>query len=396
MSDGPGHVIYERVEEEEDEEDDDHNDGVAGLMTHVVTNNRSPMATIDIIEDVNPFGMDNARHITAFSAFALMVGSQIGTGIFSSPSQVDQHVASPGTAMMVWVLAGLISWAGAASFAELGASIPRNGGMQEYLKYIYGGPLAFILSWTWIVAVKPSAMAIQSLLFAEYWTNAIFSASHRSVPVDKILAVLSLGVVLLVNSINVETTTRLTNVLVFPKLGTVTLIILLALIAAITGLNSDGEGPSNDWKTKSWFATRQTESGDVQVDWSMLTSWELMGNYVAAFYAGLWAYGGWDQVRSFHRIRCFHRTFSKGSVADRGELGQLGGWRDEEHFSRPTKSHSYCYTDSHLLLSSRQHIILCHPSLEYAGKQRHNSGGMLPRLISPTLSGEAQYIYLVL
>ena len=316
MSDRPGHVIYERVEGEEgeEEEDGDHHDGVAGLMPHVVPHHRSPMATINIMEDVNSFEVDKARHLTAFSAFALMVGSQIGTGIFSSPSQVDQHVASPGTAMMVWVLAGLISWTGAASFAELGASIPRNGGMQEYLKYVYGGPLAFIVSWTWIVAVKPSAMAIQSLLFAEYWTNAIFSASHRSVPVDKILAFLSLGVVLLVNSINVETTTRLTNVLVFPKLGTVTLIVLLALVAVITGLNSDGEGPSNDWKTKNWFAARQTESGSGQVDWSMLTSWELMGNYVAAFYAGLWAYGGWDQVRSLHRIPCFYSTFPKARL----------------------------------------------------------------------------------
>ena len=62
-------------------------------------------------------------------------------------------------ALIVWTLSGLTAWAGAASFAELGAAIPINGGMQEYLKYVYGDYVASLASWIWILAVKPSSMA---------------------------------------------------------------------------------------------------------------------------------------------------------------------------------------------------------------------------------------------
>lgn len=41
-------------------------------------------------------------------------------------------------AILIWAIVGLITWAGATSFGEFGAAIPRNGSMQEYLKYIYG------------------------------------------------------------------------------------------------------------------------------------------------------------------------------------------------------------------------------------------------------------------
>lgn len=307
MNDRPIHATsYERLEEEEEEEgeeeeDYDDDNGVASPTAHFV-----PTVEFDTTDAVNSLRIEYPNQLTVFSAFALMISSQIGTGIFSSPSHVDTHVASPGTAMVVWAIAGLIAWMGAIAFAELGAAIPRNGGMQEYLRYIYGDSLAFIMSWTWIVAVKPAAMAIQCLIFAEYWTSAIFSASTRSIWVDKILAIVSLGVILLVNSVNLSATTRLTNLLVFPKLGTIALVVLLALIVGISVENKDRGGTSNYWRWKDWFAARQVESGEgVQVDWSKVTSWELMGNYAAALYAGLWAYGGWDKVSSCKGVAQF-------------------------------------------------------------------------------------------
>ena len=82
----------------------------------------------------------------------------IGSGIFASPSLVDRNVPSPGAAILIWAIGGLITWAGATSFAEFGAAISRNGSMQEYLKYIYGDFLASIKPFTWIVVVKPVRM----------------------------------------------------------------------------------------------------------------------------------------------------------------------------------------------------------------------------------------------
>jgi L-type amino acid transporter 9 len=70
-----------------------------------------------------------SKQLTTRHAFAVLVTLQIGSGIFASPAQVDSNVPSPGAALLVWVLGGLLSWAGAASFAELGAALPLNGGM---------------------------------------------------------------------------------------------------------------------------------------------------------------------------------------------------------------------------------------------------------------------------
>ena len=239
------------------------------------------------------------QKLTFFSAYALLIGSQIGTGIFASPSQIDRHVASPAVAISVWVVAGLIAWTGAASFAELGAAIPENGGIQQYLHYIYGDALASVLAWTWIVAGKPAAMAIQCIIFAEYWTNSVFSAPDTPAgrAVGDVLAVACLLAVLAVNAANVDGTTRFTNFLLFVKLGTVMLVVVLALLTATVGLGSGGGTRTEDWKSRNWFAARRPGSSGSDIDWGTIGAWESMGSYVAALYAGLWAYGGWDNVR---------------------------------------------------------------------------------------------------
>ena len=309
--------VKHHPEEQEDEADDAYDDAQQdnGLFdedptARFIPARGSPRSSLPLDDDDD----DNAiapsstkrphQKLTFFSAYALLIGSQIGTGIFASPSQIDQHVASPAAAISVWVVAGLIAWAGAASFAELGAAIPENGGIQQYLHYIYGDALASVMAWTWIVAGKPAAMAIQCIIFAEYWTNTVFSAPDTPAArvVGNILAMACLLAILAVNAVNVDSTTRFTNVLLFVKLGTVMLVILLALLNATLGLgagvgdDSDDGKRAEDWKSRNWFAARRPGSGGSDIDWSTVGAWESMGSYVAALYAGLWAYGGWDNV----------------------------------------------------------------------------------------------------
>lgn len=66
---------------------------------------------------------------------ALVVGMQVGSGIFSSPGVVIAEVGSAGGSLMVWVVSGILAWTGASSFAELGCAIPLSGGAQAYLGY---------------------------------------------------------------------------------------------------------------------------------------------------------------------------------------------------------------------------------------------------------------------
>jgi L-type amino acid transporter 9 len=241
-----------------------------------------------------------SKQLTARHAFAVLVTLQIGSGIFASPAQVDSNVPSPGAALLVWVLGGLLSWAGAASFAELGAALPLNGGMQEYLRHVYGDTAAFLMAWIYIVAAKPASMAIQSIVIAESIGSVGSIDIHEpgSAMLLKIIAVASFVLMVLLNSINTKFTLRLSESFTIFKIGTVGLIVLggvIAVIAHLVNPHSSLSG-SSDWYSKNWFATRPTTSYGETIDWTSMGTWDRYGHYCAAIYGGLWAYDGWDNV----------------------------------------------------------------------------------------------------
>lgn len=88
--------------------------------------------------------------VELIGGIALVVGLQLGSkefgcisrwkllanrsggvgGIFASPGVVLRETGSVNTALLIWGIAGALNWAGASSFAELGTSIPLNGGAQ--------------------------------------------------------------------------------------------------------------------------------------------------------------------------------------------------------------------------------------------------------------------------
>lgn len=246
------------------------------------------------------------KQLTTRHAFAVLVTLQIGSGIFASPAQVDSNVPSPGAALLVWVLGGLLSWAGAASFAELGAALPFNGGMQEYLRHVYGDTAAFLMAWIYIMAVKPSSMAIQSIVIAESIgsVSSVGSGSSLDAGALKLIASIAFVSMVLLNSINTRLTLRLSESFTVFKLSTVALIVvggLAAVIAHFVNINSSLTG-SSDWYSKNWFQTRPTVSDDQTIDWTSISTWDRYGHYCAAIYGGLWAYDGWDNVCLF-RVR---------------------------------------------------------------------------------------------
>lgn len=244
-----------------------------------------------------------AKQLTARHAFAVLVTLQIGSGIFASPAQVDSNVPSPGAALLIWVLGGLLSWAGAASFAELGAAIPLNGGMQAYLAYVYGDTMAFLMAWIYIMAAKPSAMAIQSIVIAE--SIGSICSSLTDPWVLKLVAASVFLAMVLVNSINTKVTLRLSESFTGLKLFTVLLVVIggfVAVIAHLVNPNSSLSG-GEDWYKKNWFATRPTQSDGRTIDWTSMATWERYGRYSAAIYGSLWAYDGWDNVSNTHLER---------------------------------------------------------------------------------------------
>ena len=65
------------------------------------------------------------RGLTLTDTTALVVGTVIGTGVFIKSAIMAQDAGSPLLVLTAWVAAGLLSLAGALSYAELGAMLPH-------------------------------------------------------------------------------------------------------------------------------------------------------------------------------------------------------------------------------------------------------------------------------
>jgi L-type amino acid transporter 9 len=199
------------------------------------------------------------RRFSAHDGFMLLISIQIGSGIFTSPSQVDGNVASPGAALLAWCISGMLAWAGATAFAELGSTLPQTGGMQEYLRYVYGDMVAFSMAWIWIVVVKPTAMAILSILLVESIYLGISGAITKPTEIyQKLFACLAFCVVALINCSNTKPSSKIGKTFVALKFGTVGLVVLGGLsIFLIHIFNPFSSIANQDWYTKSCFVLVQ-------------------------------------------------------------------------------------------------------------------------------------------
>ncbi|KAI0134110.1 amino acid/polyamine transporter I [Xylariales sp. AK1849] len=239
-----------------------------------------------------------SRNLGAREAFAIVISIVIGSGIFTSPGSIDTNVPSPGVALVIWLIGGVLAWTGASTMAELGTAIPGEGGVQPYLQYIFGDVFGFLAAWTWIVAVMPATLAILSIVFVE----SIFSASGVTDQADsvehKLLSILILVIMNVANSISTKASTRLNNFFVLTKFISIAGIVIAGIV--VVGLqvaDPDKDIGGRDWFTKSWFGYRATIAPDgSRTDWTRLSEWELLGHYSTALYGALWAYSGWDKA----------------------------------------------------------------------------------------------------
>lgn len=78
-----------------------------------------------------------ARNLGTLDAFAIIISIVIGSGIFTSPGSIDTNVPSPGIALVVWLVGGVLAWTGASTMAELGTAIPGEGMYMEDVTFTF-------------------------------------------------------------------------------------------------------------------------------------------------------------------------------------------------------------------------------------------------------------------
>lgn len=108
------------------------------------------------------------RRLGPLDAAAIVVSNVIGGGIFFSPIIVARLVPSARGIALVWLLGGLLAFAGAMAYAELAAVRPRAGGEYVYLRDAFGPLTGFLSGWTSFVAGFSGAIAASAVALAEY------------------------------------------------------------------------------------------------------------------------------------------------------------------------------------------------------------------------------------
>lgn len=225
--------------------------------------------------------LEKRKTLTYLNGLSLIIGLIIGSGIFSSPGQISSKVGSPGASVVIWVVAGLLAWTGAASYAELGSAIPLNGGAQAYLAKIFGELAGFLFTWCAVFVLKPGSAAIIAIIFGEYIVRAVAGTKVELVSpwINKGVAIACLLLIAGVNCVSTKLTTRLGDMFMLFKFVALLGVTVIGIVVAATGLDYEGD-PNKEWKTQGWF---EGTSSDI-------SSWAV------ALYGGLWAFDGWDNV----------------------------------------------------------------------------------------------------
>ena len=111
------------------------------------------------------------RDLGLWSAVAIVVGTVIGSGIFLVPRTMVHHVGSVQWVFAVWVVGGLLSLAGALTYAELAAMLPEAGGEYVYLNEAYGPMWGYLYGWTQMWVAKSGSIATLATGFFYYLAN---------------------------------------------------------------------------------------------------------------------------------------------------------------------------------------------------------------------------------
>ncbi len=166
------------------------------------------------------------RSIGLWSAVAINVGAIIGGGIFVVTGIVAGYAGS--ALVILMIIAGVIAFITAWSFATLTAWQPVEGGVYEYGRQRVSPYAGFLAGGMWIVANTFVGAAV-SLGFAYYLT-----AAFPSLPPSIVAAVLCLSFTGL-NLVGAKESANVNNVLVSIKLAILGFFIFFGLFYVNAG-----------------------------------------------------------------------------------------------------------------------------------------------------------------
>lgn len=228
-----------------------------------------------------------SRRLGLFDSTMMMVGIVIGSGIFLTTGIMANSIPSAGLILLAWVVGGILTLAGALTFAELGAAMPEAGGQYVYLREAYGHWAGFLFGWILFLVAMGGSIAALAVGFSEYFGyffpvlspgNVLASVQlgtfSLSFSAGQIVAVGMILLLSIINYIGVGLGKGLQNFVTIIKIGTIILFVLLGFII--------GKGGGSGFSTLP-----STPSGGFGT---------IFVGFGVALVAVSWAFDGWHNI----------------------------------------------------------------------------------------------------
>jgi APA family basic amino acid/polyamine antiporter len=242
--------------------------------------------------NLKPASPSLVRALGAWDGALITIGAVLGTAIFLTPADIARSLPHAGLIQAAWIVGGLLTLAGALTYAEMGAMFPRAGGMYHFLKEAYGPLAGFLFGWGSFLVIMSGGIAALAAGFGEYLGGFLpfFSTKHvlASVPIGtwtwrltggQAAGVLAIAFLTAVNFVGVKEGVWVQNLVTILKIGS---------LAALAGVGLFVSAP-------------------VRPDLTAPLPAGFLAAFGVAMISVLWAYDGWY---------CF--ALSAGEVRDPG------------------------------------------------------------------------------
>ncbi|HUA35919.1 MAG TPA: amino acid permease [Candidatus Binataceae bacterium] len=178
--------------------------------------------------------------LSLFDSVTLVAGSMIGSGIFIVSADITRQVGSPAGLLLVWIISGVMTIAGALAYGELAAMMPQAGGQYVYLREAYGGMWAFMFGWTLLLVIQTGTIAAVAVAFARFagvmWplfgSTMWFSLGSFGLSGERFGAILVIALLTATNLRGLNLGKLVQNAFTSAKLASLVLIIVLGCLIA--------------------------------------------------------------------------------------------------------------------------------------------------------------------
>ncbi len=237
------------------------------------------------------------RGLGLLAAISIILGNVIGTGVFLKARVMTCNVGSPTWVIVAWIAAGILSLAGALTYAELSAMKPEAGGEYVFLRDAYGRVWSFLYGWMQIFIAKTGSQASVAVAFAIFLNDFLNGGLKQTLLKTNILGYdfefTSLQIIA-VMMIVIITTINCASVSVTGQLATYFTVVKIALILLVgVGAFVFADGNFAHFGMES--AGGVCEGVDNSVKYGA-AGFTFMAGFGAAMLGALWGYDGWNNL----------------------------------------------------------------------------------------------------